>query len=94
MLDLIDRAREQNPRLRLLGIVPSRVGRTRLAAETVQRLRDRYRATLPPIRDFVRIAERPRSHATVYQSPDDHPAKDDFRALAAAIRRRMKETKS
>ena len=90
VLDLIDRAREQNRKLRLLGIVPCRVSRTRMGREVEEELRERYRQTLPSIRDSIRVAECAPAHQTLWERNLDHPVVDDMRALALAVRRALR----
>jgi chromosome partitioning protein len=89
ILDLIERAQTQNPRLRLLGIVPSRVGRTRLARAVEARLRERYRCVLTSIRECAAVAEAPADGRTLDLIRPGHPAAADFTALAASVRQAL-----
>ena len=81
LLDLIERAGG-----RLLGVVPSRRGRTRLAREVEEHLRERFQC-LTTIREAAAVAEAVADGRTVAA---DHPAAQDFHDLAAAVRRALK----
>ena len=93
LLDLVDQASEQNPNLALLGIIPSKVGRTRLARDVVARLRERYRIVLPPVREAACIAELPGRGVTLWETSIDHGVRNDMTALVRAVRRKLKGAK-
>lgn len=86
LLDLVDQAAEQNPRLRLLGILPSRVTRTRLARAVTERLLARYKVTLPALREWAAIAECPAIGGTIWDTPGDSPARANMAEVVGAIR--------
>lgn len=88
-LDLVARVQERNRGLRLLGIAPQRLGRTRDSQRTEALLRERYRAVLPSIRESARVGELPATHRTIFEALPESPARGDFEALAAAVKRAL-----
>lgn len=89
-LDLIARIQDRHRGLRLLGIVPQRLGRTRDSQRTEALLRERYRAVLPAIRESARIGELPARNLTIFEAMPEGPARGDFEALAAAVLRGLR----
>ncbi|UCF67387.1 MAG: ParA family protein [Acidobacteriota bacterium] len=79
------RARD-NPALRLLGIVPNRVMRTRLARSSIDHLRASYPGrVLPSIRESARIAECPQYRMPVSRYAPQSAAAHDFDSLTRAV---------
>ncbi len=90
-MHLLAQTREQmNPRLRILGIVPSRVVRTRLARMTVAALHSRYpEYILPSIRESSVVAEAPLHRRPVTLSAPGSIGARDFEELNRAVMTRM-----
>lgn len=63
----IQQAREANPRLRIGGVLPNAMGRTRLSKETLEALRTHFgRIVLPPIPERVAIGEAHSSGGDIF----------------------------
>ncbi len=76
--------------LKLLGIVPSRVTRTRLSRATLEALRARYAdEVLTPIRDCSGVAEAPLFRVPVTASAPESIGAQDFRQLTRAVLERL-----
>jgi chromosome partitioning protein len=79
-----------NPSLRLLGVVPSRVQRTRLAGEGIEDLHQHFRdKVLPEIRESARVAEAPGFGLPVSRYAPGSIGAEDFAALAAKVLERL-----
>lgn len=90
-LSLLEQVREQmNPQLRLLGIVPSRVTRTRFSRATLAALHADYsELLLPSIRESTGIAEAPLHGAPVTRTLPRSIGAADFNALTRVVLSRL-----
>ncbi|GEM_PF-6437225 len=86
---IIEDTRERmNPDLRLLGIVPNRVLRTRLSRQSLAGLEAKYPGrVLPAIRESAQLAEAPGSHQPVSHYAPGSSAARDFASLTEAVMR-------
>jgi len=92
LVQLIDELREQNPELRLAGVVPVRVNRTALSAEVLAALEQQYgERLLPGIRDSTVVARAPLAHKPLQLTSPRSKAAEDFAALTEAVSRLVLE---
>jgi len=83
--------REINPRLRLAGVVPFRVQRTRLSRECLADLETAFVGkVLPGIREAARVAESPEFRKPVQLYAPDSIGALDFQALTGAVLKMLK----
>ncbi|MBM3286309.1 MAG: ParA family protein [Candidatus Eisenbacteria bacterium] len=87
LLDVIEQVqRHRNPKLRVTGIVPNRIVRTRLSARIEERLRAEHGAlVLSSIRENVKLAEAGGFHAPVQVTAPSSSGAEDFSMLARAF---------
>ena len=86
LLRLIAELAEQNPALRLAGVVPVRVNRTALSDEVLDALRRQHgERVLPGIRDSIAVARAPLSHVPLQLDAPSAPAAGDFADLVRAV---------
>jgi chromosome partitioning protein len=84
MLSLLDEVidqvrRHRNPRLRIAGIIPNRLVRTRLSGKVEAGLREQYGARVyPSIRENARLAESSGFHAPIQISSPSSIGAADF----------------
>ena len=81
--EVIDQVRRhRNPQLRLAGIIPNRITRTRLSAKIEASLHETYGANVyPSIRENVRLAESGGFHAPIQITSPSSSGASDFEAL-------------
>jgi chromosome partitioning protein len=71
--------RHRNPRLRVAGIIPNRIVRTRLSRSVEDQLRERYGGIVyPGIRENARLAESGGLHAPIQISAPSSSGASDF----------------
>jgi len=91
LLATVERVRKRlNRRLRVSAIVPCRVVRTRLSREVLEALRERFPdlVTETFVRENARLAEAPSYRMPITSYDPSSYGAEDFRNLAAEIRRR------
>lgn len=81
--DVIEQARRhRNPSLKIAGVIPNRLTRTRLSTKIDMGLRERYGgAVYPPIRENVRLAESGGFHAPIQITSPSSIGAADFEEL-------------
>lgn len=88
LLGLLEELRDQNQDLHLAGIVPTRVNRTKLAADVLDALRAEHgRLVLPAIREAVAVARAPIERRPIQLSAPRSPVAQDFAALTKTVLR-------
>jgi chromosome partitioning protein len=87
LMDVIDQVqRHRNPRLRISGIIPNRLVRTKLSAKSEEFLQKGYAdLLLPGVRENARIAEAGGYHAPVQITAPSSPGAEDFGTLTRAF---------
>lgn len=77
-----------NPSLRLAGVIPSRVQRTRLATESLEDLRRHFPGrVLPAVRESARVAESAGYHLPVSRYAPESIGAEDLARLTRAVLR-------
>lgn len=86
LVELLGELHEQNPELRLAGVVPTRTTQTRLSEDVLEALRAEHGAKLlPAIREAVAVARAPLRRRPVQLTNPRSGAAEDFEALTRAV---------
>jgi len=86
LVELLEELQEQNDELRLAGIIPTRVARTKLSEDVLEALRQEHGAKLlPGIREAVAVARSPLKRKPVQLTNPRSGAAEDFDALTRAV---------